>query len=124
MFQDCDVIHSYSRAQALEDGVLVDVSETAREAGLKFPVALTRAVWDCYCEVPEGVACQDVQGRLWDIIWMCRHAISRSRGGAELPFKLYVRNTNGKPRPVHLKALCGPGDGGEPVITVMLPGED
>jgi len=26
--------------------------------------------------------------------------------------------------PVQLKAICGPGDSGEPVITIMLPEED
>lgn len=30
-----DPIHTYSREQALEDGFLVDVSETAREAGFE-----------------------------------------------------------------------------------------
>ena len=29
------VISSYSRKQAIEDGVLVDVTETAREAGIR-----------------------------------------------------------------------------------------
>ena len=33
------VISAYTRAQAIEDGILVDVSETAREAGFKIPVA-------------------------------------------------------------------------------------
>ena len=42
----CDPIFStYSRAQAIEDGILVDVSDTAREAGFTIPVALTRTVW-------------------------------------------------------------------------------
>ena len=36
-----EVISSYSRAQAIEDGVLVDVSSVAREAGINFPIALT-----------------------------------------------------------------------------------
>ena len=54
-----EVISSYSRAQAIEDGVLVDVSSVAREAGIKFPVAMTRTVWGKYVEVPEGVSCQD-----------------------------------------------------------------
>jgi len=31
-----EVISTYSRAQALEDGVLADVSEMAKEAGIKF----------------------------------------------------------------------------------------
>src|SRR6185437_8267129 len=43
-----EVIYSYTRAQAIADGVLVDVSETAKEAGFKYPVALTRMVFDAY----------------------------------------------------------------------------
>ena len=62
-------IHSYSRAQALADGVLIDVSSTAREAGIRFPTAVTRAVWDGYVRVPPGVECQDEAGRLWDVLW-------------------------------------------------------
>ncbi len=43
-----EVIHSYTRKQATEDGFLVDVTETAHEAGFSIPVALTRAIWeDC-----------------------------------------------------------------------------
>ena len=38
-------ICSYGRAQAIEDGMLIDVSTTAREAGLAWPVALTAAAW-------------------------------------------------------------------------------
>ena len=43
-WDDAEVISSYSRAQAIEDGVLVDVSTVAKEAGIKFPVAMTAAV--------------------------------------------------------------------------------
>jgi hypothetical protein len=46
MFDNDDLIHSYSRARALADGALVDVSAVAREASIRFPVALTRAVWE------------------------------------------------------------------------------
>ena len=42
------VVASYSRAQAIEDGVLIDVTSMAGEAGFKWPVALTHAVW-CDC---------------------------------------------------------------------------
>jgi len=137
------VIFSYSRTQALEDGVLVDVSNLAKEAGIKFPVAVSEAVWKRYCEVPEGTVGQDVTGRTWDVMWMMRAAIRKSNGSDELRFKLHValpdrgdwqenedvpergsslsRATH---RLVTLKALCGPGDDAEPVITVMLPHED
>ena len=47
-FDGAPIIHAYSRAQAIEDGVLVDVAsgDTAalvREVGIKYPVALTAA---------------------------------------------------------------------------------
>jgi hypothetical protein len=35
------LIHAYSRSQAIEDGVLIDATATAREAGIRYPVALT-----------------------------------------------------------------------------------
>lgn len=40
-----DLIHSYTRAQAIDDGVLLDVSNIAKEAGVKYPTALTHVVW-------------------------------------------------------------------------------
>lgn len=69
MFDDSDLIHVYTRAQAIEDGVLVDVTETAKEAGIRYPVAITQAVWAEYVAVPDGVEGQDENGRLWDILW-------------------------------------------------------
>jgi hypothetical protein len=41
MFENADLIHRYTRADALRDGVLIDASATAKEAGIVFPVALT-----------------------------------------------------------------------------------
>lgn len=139
---DFEVIFAYTRAEAIADGELVDVSKLAREAGVKFPCAVSRAVWGRYCEVPEGTVGQDVVGRTWDVVWMLRCAARRS-AGEEISFKLHValpdkgdwqKNENlpeagsGLTRETHrlvtLKALCGPGDDAEPVITVMLPNED
>ena len=126
-WDDAEVISSYTRAQAIEEGVLVDVSEVAREAGIKFPVALTAAVFEEYVRVPGGVVAQDESGRLWDILWMLRCQIRRSQGDT-LHFQLYVRNHNRERLTrqdlVTLKAICGPGDDGEPVVTIMLPEED
>jgi hypothetical protein len=39
MFEDADLIHRYTRADAIRDGVLIDVTQTAREAGFRWPVA-------------------------------------------------------------------------------------
>jgi hypothetical protein len=72
MFENAEVIHRYTRADAIRDGILVDVSEAAREAGFKWPVALTAAAWGRCVAVPPGVLCQDEAGRLWDVLTMLR----------------------------------------------------
>ena len=121
------VIYAYTRKQAVADGFQVDVSATAQEAGIRFPVFLTRAVFDAYVAVPEGVTAQDEAGRLWDIVWMLRFAIRKAQSGQDrLPFALYVRNDNRRPKLVKLIATCGAFDmdNPQPAITVMLPDED
>ena len=70
------IISLYTRAQAIADGFLVDVSDMAKEAGFKWPVAVTRAVWDEVVtptphDEQEG---QSEKGRLWDILSMARLA--------------------------------------------------
>jgi len=121
------VIHSYTRAQAVADGFQVEVTKMAAEAGIGFPVFLTRTVFDSYVAVPPGVAGQDEAGRLWDIVWMLRFAILRARAGAtRIPVVLYVRNDNRAAKLVKLIATCGPLDldDPQPAITVMMPNED
>ena len=124
------VIYSYTRKQAVADGVQVDVTKTAQEAGIKFPVFLTRTVFDAYVAVPGGRAQapgQDEAGRLWDIVWMLRFGILRSRPGVDrIPVALYVRNDNHRAKLVKLTAQCGPLDMNDPqpAITVMMPTED
>ncbi|MFE4861444.1 DUF6573 family protein [Streptomyces sp. NPDC056670] len=128
-----EIIHAYTRARALADGVLVAAdADSAREAGFRVPVALTSAAWeDCVAwhdgdsdrQVP-----QDERGRLWDVLTMCRAAIRRSRGREgqvtvdlrRVPRDGHTRQA----RPAELVCAIGPGDHGEPVITIMQPGED
>jgi hypothetical protein len=132
-----DSIHSYSRAQAIEDGFLVDVSGTseAREAGFIVPVALTTAVWERYAfwdndqaPVRQRGLGQSTAGRLWDVLYMARFAMQHSRqGGNTLLYRLFAIPRDGRSttaREVTLKIHSGPGDNGEHVITVMLPDED
>lgn len=120
-----DLIFKYSRADAIRDVILIDVGDTAREAGIAYPTAVTAAVHHNYVIVPPGVTGQDERGRLWDIIWLLRYAITRGPEGDYLLFTVFVRNSDDTaPQPVKLKAICHPGDEGEPVITVLMPDED
>ena len=121
------VIFSYTRSQAVADGVQVEVTKTAAEAGIKFPVFITRGVFELCVAVPPNVSCQDEAGRLWDVVWMLRFAILRARAGVQrIPVALYVRNSDTHPaRLVKLIATVGPLDidDPQPAITVMMPDE-
>jgi hypothetical protein len=121
-----EVIFAYTRWQAVADGEQVEVSRRAAEAGIRFPVFLTRGVYEQFVTVPEGVEGQDETGRLWDILTMLRFAIRGSRAGVDcLPVALYVRNDNRRARLVKLIATCGALDldDPQPAITVMLSDE-
>jgi hypothetical protein len=114
-----EVISGYSREQAIEDGILVDVTETVKEAGIKYPVALTRAVFEKCVALPKRYrGLEDERGRLWDVLSMFRFA-ARATSGDLLHYRLMVSR-----RTVILKAMIGPGDTPEPVVTIMLPEED
>ena len=126
------VIHAYTRAQAIGDGILVDVSETAREAGFRIPVAVTRAVWDRLIALPEGyLGFQDESGRLWDVLWMARHYALRASDSDRVRMCVLVRDirkdlrdSNRPPRKHFPIVAIGAGDAGEPVVTVMFPEDD
>ena len=126
------VISTYTRAQALEDGVLVDVSNTAREAGFSIPVAITRNVWNRVIALPDGYrGFQDERGRLWDVVWMASHAARSNRNTDRVTMCVHVRDIrkdlhdSHRPPRKHFPILAiGGGDAGEPVITIMFPEDD
>jgi hypothetical protein len=125
MFCNDDLIHRSSRAQALADGVLIEVSALARQAGIHYPVALIRAAWERCVAVPPSVACQDKAGRLWDVLWLLA-LVARGGGGAEGGFGVHVTGALRHPeansplpaRPVatqacrHIGWPSPPGEGG------------
>lgn len=126
-----EVIYSYTRAQAIEDGHLIDVTKSAAEAGFRVPVAMTLAAWaDCVKwdeRDSRRQTHQDEAGRLWDVLWMAMTSARRSSGKQNFAFQLYRIPRGGKalrPRLIQLVCHIGPGDNGEPVVTIMLPGED
>jgi hypothetical protein len=133
-----DIISRYTRADALNDGELIAApGELTRQAGISVPVALTRAAWYQYIEpsyLPE-MPDQELTGRLWDLLWMLRMAAAKSRSSSVIIFRVRFELLQKRARAtgiihhrsgetVELKAICGPGDDIEPVITVMLPAED
>lgn len=129
MFTDADVIHTYTRREAMQDGVLVDVSQAAREAGFRIPVAMTARAWsECVAWPETESAIQDESGRLWDVVFMAAAAARRAarrKDGDRTTFDLHVVPRGGRvPCLTTLVLHVGPGDQGECVGTVMAPGED
>jgi hypothetical protein len=134
-----NVIFSYTRKQAIEDGVLIDITEMAKEAGIKYPVAITSTAFFGYVAPDPMLPGQDLKGRLWDLFTMFKLAAKRT-DGPEILFKVqFVLNgirVGPEERPVRniddswklvevtLQAVCGPSDDPATVITLMLTDED
>lgn len=122
------LIHVHTRTDALRDGTLIDATDLARDAGFRVPVALSAAAWAdavSLTDAARGAGCDEL-GRLWDVLFCLRCAIA-SAGNADrsdVRFVVLVVRDRPEPERVALRALIGPGDAGEPVITIMLPGED
>lgn len=122
-----DLIYSYTREQALADRVLVDLSDLAREAGFKIPVAVTEAVYTNYLDhLPELYnEGQSLNGRAWDLLQVLHTAAIANPDRDTISFTvLFVQTPGYLPEPIELKAICGPGDDGSPVLTILLPDED
>jgi hypothetical protein len=128
-FEDWPVIFKYTREQALEDGVLIDVSETAKEAGIKFHTVITARVMGEVVATPAKAAQwgESDSGRLWDVLTMLRHGIKNLRPGEDpdhVNFSVIATDCRGRKVTHKLWSLCGPSDRMEPVITIMMRGED
>ena len=127
-----EYVFSYSRREAIDDGVLVDVSNLGKEAGIRFPVAVTAAVWHGYIEPNDKLegAGQSSAGRLWDVlnvfVYEVRKLIKAGRANNDLIlFKvLFLMEADESPKEVQLKGIVSGGDDGAPVFTIMLPDED
>ena len=125
--EDFEVIHRYTRAEALADGVLVDLSQWAAETGFVVPVACTRSVWESYIVPSEDTRSmgQSERGRAHDVLFMLFHAIRHTnREGSVVHYDVGFLMPGSKHETVRLKAICGPGDRGEPVMTILMPHED
>ena len=138
-----DVIYAYTRAQAIADGELVDLTPLPilKEAGFRVPVAMTLAAYAAaisaggkYIQTPAGdevltftgpLSGQSVDGRLWDVLTVLNWTIKYGHSPRNpLPFKVLVLVGPGQHRNVYLVCHSGPGDDGKHVLTIMLPNED
>lgn len=121
------VIHSYTRAQAIEDGTLVDLMkgetlDVCRQH-YKHPIACTAAVFDLMTRaVNNGLYMNSYAGILHDMLHMSRIYGAGMKDVSQVDFRTIIQGA-GRQRYYDFKLVIGPGDNMEPVITVMLYNE-
>ncbi len=122
-----DVIYAYTRTQALSDGVLINVTDLAKEAGFTWPVTVSDHLYSAYLvpALPLLAEGQSLTGRLWDVLNVLRFAISQSKDESYLCFSvLFAMAPGAAPIPIELVSVAGPSDDGSPCLTIMLPEDD
>lgn len=121
-----EAIHTYTRAQAIEDGVLVDLRAVAPDVcALHYsaPVACTAAVWAIIDKAVKNPRwCNDVPGVVHDMLWMSRVSGARLDGFTKI-FRVIIRGA-GRRSTFTFKLAASPDENGVPCLTVMLPEED
>ena len=121
-----EVIYSYPRAQAIEDGVLVDLSSIAPDVcrqHYKYPIACTASVWAIIEKARKNPRyMNDVNGIVHDLLWMSKVHARQETESTRL-FQVIIKGA-GRRSTFTFKMVCGPGDDAEPVLTVMFPEED
>jgi hypothetical protein len=102
-------VHVYTRAQAIADGILVDLTTATDDHGqlllasrVQGEVAITRTAWAKTVEAggtwkPTGdgetlelKGGQSLTGRLWDLLWMLKLASGRASNTDRVHFLLLV----------------------------------
>ncbi|MCK1999885.1 hypothetical protein MZM54_00625 [[Brevibacterium] frigoritolerans] len=119
-----EVIHAYTRSQAIEDGVLKDVTETAKEAGLIWPTAVTQSVWNYMIDNEEESNENAINIKTYDVCAMLVWAIKIKKPTENEILYPITRIVNETQKDVLLKATLTPGDEGEPTFTISMPEED
>ncbi|MED2737086.1 DUF6573 family protein [Bacillus toyonensis] len=116
-------IHTYTRAEALADGSLIDISNTAKDADITVPIAVTKSVFNYIVDNEAEKDPKLMYMKTYDICSMLVYAAKRFPSRYEVIYPI-VRICNGEESDVNLKATILEGDNGEPVFTVSLPNED
>lgn len=113
------IVSAYSRAQAIDDDALVDLTRWAVACGIRLPLAITATARKAALCAPRADGKPSGIDVARFVAWLSDQM--RLHAQDDLFVASFTR-IDGKP--IELKAICGPGDRGEPVLTVMLPTED
>jgi hypothetical protein len=113
------------REAAIQAGTLIDVTSTAQQLGITFPVTITRPLWEVGIVTNHSLSQEDQTGRLRDILMALRLRLaSLATVSPLLDFPvLLTLPPNRVPQPVPLFALIQPDPAHQANVTLLLPQE-
>ncbi|MBR8660670.1 DUF6573 family protein [Brevibacillus sp. NL20B1] len=115
--------------RAICEGRLVDVSDTAKEIGIRIPVAVSSALWKTYIEPEELITVgQTKNGRLWNVISLLLSTLKSGMKPFDDSTSLMVQYqvhfvTDGVLTMTSLRAIIRKAAEGQSFIQIMLEEE-
>jgi len=113
------------REAAIQAGILIDVTPTALQLGIMFPVTITRPLWEVGIVTNRSLPEEDQTSRLRDILMAFRLRLSSLTTVSPLldfPALLALPPSR-VPQPVPLFALIQPDPTHQANVTLLLPNE-
>lgn len=111
--------------QAIEAGALIDVSPTAQQLGITFPITITKPLWEAGITVHQTLSEEDTAGRLRDVLMAFRLRLSSLVTVSPLvDFPALLAMPPGTiPQPIPLFAVIQPHKEHQATVTLLLPNE-
>ncbi len=113
------------RQDAIQAGVLIDVTATAQGLGITFPIAITKPLWNVGIAADQTLTEVERAGRLRDVLMAFRLRLSSLVTVSPLiDFPaLLALPPNTVPQPIPLFALFQPDEEHRATVTLLLPNE-
>ena len=113
------------REAAIQAGTLIDVTPTALQLGITFPVTITRPLWEVGIVTSQSLPEEDQTSRLRDILMAFRLRLaSLTTVSPLLDFPVLLALPPSRvPQPVPLFALIQPDPTHQANVTLLLPNE-
>jgi hypothetical protein len=114
-----------NRQQAIQAGLLIDVSTDAKKLGLTFSVTITKPLWEIGIAPGQELSEQEKAERLRDVLMAFRLRLAgQSTLSPLIDFPAMLALPPGSvPQPVPLFALIQPDEQNRAMATLLLPNE-
>jgi hypothetical protein len=116
---------SENRQQAIQAGILIDVTADAKKLGLTFPVTITKPLWEIGIAPLATMSEEDKSARVRDVLMAFRLRLAGQTTLSPLidfPAMLAIP-PGAVPQPVPLFALIQPDEENRAMATLLLPNE-